>query len=75
MIKTLLWIALLLSSVWAKADFSEMSTEELVALIGYVDPTKEERFYQELDKRVQQMSEDQKTIYEADKQRREREQN
>ncbi len=52
-----------------------MSTEELIALIGYVDQSKEERFYQELDKRVGQMSEEQKTLYEDDKKRRDHVQN
>ncbi len=58
------------SILCAKADFSEMSTEELIALIGYVDQTKEERFYQELDKRVEGMNEEQKALYEDDKKRR-----
>ena len=30
-------LALSVSLLIAKADFSEMSTEELIALIGYVD--------------------------------------
>ena len=52
-----------------------MSTEELIALIGYVDQSKEERFYQELDKRVEQMSEEQKSLYKDDKKRRDHAQN
>ncbi|WP_263832348.1 DUF1104 domain-containing protein [Sulfurospirillum oryzae] len=59
-----------LGFLFAKTDFSEMSTEELVALIGYIDPPKEERFYEELDKRVVTMSEEQKALYEDDKKRR-----
>jgi hypothetical protein len=59
-----------LAFLWAKADFSEMSTEELIALIGYVEQSKEEHFYKELDRRIEQMSEAQKILYEADKQRR-----
>lgn len=73
--KIALIFILLVSFLYAKADFSEMSTEELVALIGYVDATKEERFYQELDKRVPQMNEEQKAIYEDDKKRRDNAQN
>jgi len=69
-----LWL-FLCSILLAKTDFSEMSTEELIALIGYVDQSKEERFYQELDKRVGQMSEEQKALYEDDKKRREHVQN
>lgn len=59
-----------LSLLFAKTDFSEMSTEELVALIGYVDKTKEERFYEELERRALQMSEAQKALYDEDKRRR-----
>lgn len=64
-----------LSTLWAKADFSEMSTEELIALIGYIDSSKEERLYKELDTRVEQMSEAQKALYEEDKKRRDNAQN
>lgn len=64
-----------LTLLWAKADFSEMSTEELIALIGYVEQSKEEHFYKELDRRIEQMSEAQKVLYEADKKRRDNAQN
>jgi len=64
-----------LSLLFAKTDFSEMSTEELVALIGYVDKAKEERFYEELERRALQMSEAQKTLYDEDKRRRDHAQN
>lgn len=68
--KKLCSFLLLASLLWAKADFSEMSTEELVALIGYVDTSKIERFYEELDKRLPQMNDEQKALYEADKKSR-----
>jgi len=68
-------LIILISFAYAKTDFSDMSTEELVALIGYVDTTKEAPFYEELNKRVPQMSEEQKAIYDDDKQRRDHEQN
>ena len=74
--KKIFFVWLFLCSILlAKTDFSEMSTEELIALIGYVDQSKEERFYQELDKRVEQMSEEQKSLYEDDKKRRDHAQN
>ncbi|NCB53799.1 MAG: DUF1104 domain-containing protein [Epsilonproteobacteria bacterium] len=63
-------LALSVSLLIAKADFSEMSTEELIALIGYVDAEREERFYRELEKRVSQMDEAQKTLYENDQSQR-----
>ena len=63
-------VLLVLSTLLAKTDFSEMSTEELIALIGYIDPSKEERLYEELDARIDQMSETQKALYEEDKKKK-----
>ena len=71
MTKILFFSLLTFTLLWAKADFSEMSTEELIALIGYVDPNKEEHLYKELERRTDQMSEIQKAFYEADKEKRE----
>lgn len=68
--KALFACLILLCSLFANIDFSEMSTEELVALIGYVEQPEEEHFYQELDLRIPQMSEEQKALYSEDKQRR-----
>lgn len=74
--RKVLFVCVLFSSLLlAKADFSEMSTEELIALIGYVDSSKDKPLYQELEKRVESMSEEQKKFYEEDKQRRENAQN
>jgi len=73
--KTLFLVLCTLSLLFAKTDFSEMSTEELVALIGYVDKAKEERFYEELERRALQMSEAQKALYDEDKRRRDHAQN
>jgi len=73
--KLLFFCFLICSLLFAKTDFSEMSTEELIALIGYVDPSKEKQLYQELEKRVETMSEEHKKLYDDDKQRRENAQN
>jgi len=74
--KKIFCVCLIICSIlWAKTDFSEMSTEELIALMGYVNQTKEIRFYEELEKRVEQMSEAQKILYEEDKKRRDHAQN
>ena len=73
--KALFGCLILMSLLFAKTDFSEMSTEELIALIGYVDQKAEEHFYQELEKRVPTMSEEEKTLYEEDKKRRDNAQN
>lgn len=57
-------IALVLSVVlFAKADYSNMSTEELLALIGYVTSENETKLHLELDKRINQMSDEEKRIY------------
>lgn len=68
--KILFVCLIVLATLYAKADFSEMSTEELIALIGYIDQDKETSFYQELDKRLETMSEEQKALYEEDQKRR-----
>lgn len=69
--KALFFTLFLLSTLFAKTDFSEMSTEELIALIGYVEEPKMERFLKELTQRFEQMNDEQKALYEAEKQRRE----
>ncbi|MEA3353118.1 MAG: DUF1104 domain-containing protein [Campylobacterota bacterium] len=44
-------------------DYSEMSTQELVAVIGYVKPPNQEKFIKELDSRVYAMTKEQKKKY------------
>ena len=57
-------IALVLSVLlFAKVDYSDMSTEELLALIGYVTSENEAKLHLELDKRFNQMSDEEKRIY------------
>ncbi|MBN1838776.1 MAG: DUF1104 domain-containing protein [Campylobacterales bacterium] len=73
--KALFFTLFLLSTLFAKTDFSEMSTEELIALIGYVEEPKMERFLKELTQRFEQMNDEQKALYEAEKQRRESREN
>ncbi len=63
--KKALFLILCTLTLMAKTDFSEMSTEELIALLGYVEPQKEERFLKELTRREESMSEEQKALYEA----------
>jgi len=50
-------------SLFAKVDFSEMSTEELLAMIGYVKPANQKSFKKELDIRYPKMSDKEKSIY------------
>ncbi len=39
------------SFLFAKVDYSQMSNEELIALIGYISKDKQADFQKELDKR------------------------
>ncbi|MBP9566344.1 MAG: DUF1104 domain-containing protein [Sulfurospirillum sp.] len=73
--RALFFTLFLLSTLFAKTDFSEMSTEELIALIGYVEEVKMERFLKELTQRFEQMNDEQKALYEAEKQRRKQREN
>ncbi|MEA1917877.1 MAG: DUF1104 domain-containing protein [Campylobacterota bacterium] len=44
-----------------------MSTQELIAIMGFVDKKDENRFNKELEKRISSMSEKQKAQYESKK--------
>jgi len=61
--KTLLFVFILISTLFAKVDYSVMSTEELLAMMGYVPVKNEKAFKRELDKRVDMMSKKEKKIY------------
>lgn len=56
----LLFIAV---TLFAKVDYSEMSTEELIAMIGYVSSQNVQSLQRELEKRFDGMNEKQKSIY------------
>lgn len=61
--KVIFSLVFLVVSLVAKTDFSEMSTEELLAMIGYVKPANQKSFQKELDLRYPKMSEKEKSIY------------
>ena len=66
MIKTLLAFLLLFIfsfSLEASENFSEMSTQELISIMGYVKKDKLEKFTQELESRVKSMSAKEKKSY------------
>lgn len=44
-------------------NFSEMSTQELIAIMGYVKPNNQEKFEKELKSRVNAMSSKEKDEY------------
>ena len=62
--KVLLVFFLLLSVVFAKKeDYSEMSTQELKEIIGYVKDQNKESFLKELNSRIPKMNEQEKLQY------------
>ena len=66
MIKTLLAFLLVFIfslSLEASENFSEMSTQELISIMGYVKKDKLEKFTQELESRVKSMSAKEKKSY------------
>ena len=65
--KTLLKIFLLtllaVGFLHANENFSEMSTQELIAIMGYVKPHEQKKFDKELASRLPSMSPDEKAKY------------
>ncbi|MBC8238014.1 MAG: DUF1104 domain-containing protein [Helicobacteraceae bacterium] len=50
-------------SLEASENFSEMSTQELISIMGYVKKGELKKFTQELESRVKSMSEKEKKAY------------
>ncbi len=50
-------------------NYSEMSTQELLAIMGYVKPENQSKFLQELESRKKSMTTQQKEIYNKNKQK------
>ena len=55
---------LLISFLYAKENFSEMSTQELISIMGYVKKENVQEFKKELQSRVPSMSQAEKKTYE-----------
>ncbi|QOY54797.1 DUF1104 domain-containing protein [Candidatus Sulfurimonas marisnigri] len=55
---------LLISFLYAKENFSEMSTQELISIMGYVKKENVQEFKKELQSRVSSMSQSEKKTYE-----------
>ena len=53
----------IVSSLFAKEDYSEMSTHELIAIIGYVKDANKDSFIKELNSRISTMTEDERNLY------------
>ena len=54
---------LLISLLYAGENFSEMSTQELISIMGYVKKENLQQFKKELQSRVKNMSEAEKKAY------------
>lgn len=61
--KVLIFCFLFIGLVFAKENYSEMSTQELIEIIGYVDEKDKVAFFKELDFRIPKMSENEKAQY------------
>ena len=56
---------LLFTFIFAKQeDYSEMSTQELIAIIGYVKEDNKSTFIKELNSRIPTMTQEEKTQFE-----------
>ena len=62
--KIILISFLLFSFLFAKEDYSEMSTQELIAIIGFVKDENRESFLKELNSRIPKMSPFERARYE-----------
>lgn len=63
-VNKILFVALLFTStLFAGENFSEMSTQELIAIMGYVKPHEKSKFEKELKSRVPNMSTTEKAKY------------
>ncbi len=64
--KKLVILLLFGSFLFAKVDYSQMSNEELIALIGYVSMQNQEDFLKELEKRKRNFSEEELEKYQEE---------
>ncbi|MGA1931334.1 DUF1104 domain-containing protein [Arcobacter sp. YIC-464] len=65
--KILLLISFIVTISFAKVDYSEMSTQELIAIMGYVEKQNMKDFKKELKQRIPTMSSKEKEQYEKNK--------
>ena len=65
--KQLILLALCACLTWAAPDFSAMSNQELIALMGYVKSENRAAFEKELERRKPTFSPKEKNAYEANR--------
>jgi hypothetical protein len=61
--KLLLTLLLLTTLIYAQENYSEMSTQELIAIMGYVKDENKKEFEDELKSRVKSMTEAEQKQY------------
>lgn len=61
--KKILWIVLIYATTLFAENFSNMSTQELIAIMGYVKSNNQKEFEKELKSRVSTMSSNEKKQY------------
>ncbi|RXK14169.1 DUF1104 domain-containing protein [Halarcobacter mediterraneus] len=61
--KKLIIILMFLGVFLYAENFSEMSNQELISIMGYVDKKNQKKFEQELKSRISTMSEKEKEMY------------
>jgi len=61
--KVVLIFFLIIASAFARVDYTEMSTQELIAIMGYVKDANKSQFKKELRSRVPTMSSSEKARY------------
>ena len=61
--KKVFLLVLFVLTLFAKVDYSSMSNEELLALMGYVKPVNIQEFKRELNSRIPTFSEKEKNVY------------
>uniref|UniRef100_UPI0040473E70 DUF1104 domain-containing protein n=1 Tax=Aliarcobacter sp. TaxID=2321116 RepID=UPI0040473E70 len=70
--KITLIFLLIINFAFAKEDYSEMSTQELIAIIGYVKDSNKSAFMRELNSRIATMTAQEKVLYEKNMQKLEK---
>jgi len=68
-VKTVLLALFLSASLHAGENFSEMSTQELIAIMGYVKANEKSLFVKELKSRIPSMSAEEKSKYQKNLQK------
>lgn len=60
---------LLFVSLFSKENYSEMSNQELIAIMGYVNESNKVQYLKELNNRLSTMSEKERLMYEKNKEK------